>query len=320
VTAGAAASRPPARRQLVIWNPAAGSKAGLPTNPTTEDDLRRTMRKAGLGEDLFAGGSEEATRQRVRDAVAAGVELIVAAGGDGTAGLVAEEIIGTSTALGILPLGSAMNIGRSLGIPRDLDAAAEILATGEIVAVDVGRALDGPFFEMASVGINAAVLAEAHRLAEGAWDSIMGMIRAIVTYRPATMRLEMDDETVESGALMVVVANTPFTGAGLTLAPEARMDDGRFDIAVYRHFSRWELTRHVLSIVAGRRRYSPKLRTYRSTRVRIAAHRPLPARADARSLGTTPLELEVVPRALRVMVPRRQARAPMAAGGPALTG
>jgi diacylglycerol kinase (ATP) len=318
VTAGRAESRLPTRRTLVIWNPAAGSKAGLATNATTEDDLRRTMRTAGLGDDLFTGGSEEATRQRVRDAVVEGVELIVAAGGDGTAGLVAEEIIGTPTALGILPLGSAMNIGRSLGIPRDLDAAAEILATGEIVAVDVGRAPDGLFFEMASVGINAAVLAEAHRLAEGAWDSILGMIRAILTYRPATMTLEMDDETVETGALMVVVANTPFTGAGLTLAPEARMDDGQFDIAVYRHFSRWELTRHVLSIMAGRRRYSPKVQTHRSKRVRIAAHRPLPARADDRDLGTTPLELEVVPGVLRVMVPRRQGRRPMAAGGPAL--
>ena len=70
------------------------------------------------------------------------------------------------------------------------------------------------------------MLAEAHRLAQGAYDSILGMLRAIVTYRPATMTLEMDEETVETGALMVVVANTPFTGAGLTLAPEARMDDG----------------------------------------------------------------------------------------------
>lgn len=318
MTAAAIASHIPERRLLVIWNPAAGSKAGVRTSVTSEDALRQTMRRAGLDGDLFVSPSAEATRRRVREAVESGVDVIAVAGGDGTAGLVAESLMGGPTALGILPLGSAMNIGRSLGIPRDLEAAARILADGDIVAVDVGRAPDGPFFEMASVGINAAVLGEAHKLAEGAYDSILGMLKAILTYRPATMTIEMDEETVETGALMVVVANAPFTGAGLTLAPEARLDDGRFDIAVYRHFSRWELARHVVAIAAGRRRYSPKVRTFRSARVRITAHRPLPIRADARSLGTTPVELEVMPKAVRVVVPRRGARAPAAAGGPAL--
>lgn len=309
----------PARRYLVIWNPAAGSKAGLPTKATTEDEVRQAMHTAGIGDELVVGASEDESRRRIRQAVAAHVDVIVAAGGDGTAGLVAEMILGTSTALGILPLGSAMNIARSLGIPRDLAAAAEILATGEIAEIDVGKAPDGHFFEMASVGINAAVLAEAHRIKEGAHGSIVGMLRAIVAYRPATMTLEMDEETVETGALMVVVANTPFTGIGLTLAPDARLDDGKFDIDVYRHFSRWELLRHVVSIVAGRRRYSPKVRTYRSARIRIAARRPLPARADARDLGVTPIELEVVPGALRAVVPPRRSRAPASRGGPALT-
>jgi diacylglycerol kinase family enzyme len=97
------------------------------------------------------------------------------------------------------------------------------------------------------------------------------------------------------------------------------MDDGLFDIAVYRYFSRWELVRHGLSIIAGRRSYSPKVRTYRSAAVRIDARRPLPARADARSLGTTPIRLEIVPRALRVIAPRAPDRPAPEAGGPALT-
>jgi diacylglycerol kinase (ATP) len=307
-----------AGRVLVVWNPTAGSKAGLPTNGVTEDELRATMRAAGLGDDLFVGETEDAARRRIRAAVDSGVEMIVAAGGDGTAGLVAEAIVGTPAALGILPLGSAMNIARSLGIPREISAAADILVTGEIATVDVGRASDGLFFEMASVGINAAVLGEAHKLAEGSYRSILGLLRAIIVYRPATMTIELDDETVRTGALMIVIANTPFTGAGLTLAPDARMDDGLFDVAVYRHFSRWELIRHGLSIIAGRRSYSPKVRTYRSATVRIDSRRPLPARADARDLGTTPLELKIVPRALRVIVPRSTDRTSPDQGGPAL--
>ena len=322
LTAGAdgpAAPPPVDRRFLVLWNPAAGSKAGLPTNTIGEAELREAMRVHGLGDDLYAGPSEDAVRDRIRAAVDARVDVIVAAGGDGTAGLVAEGVRGSSSALGILPLGSAMNIARSLGIPRDLDAAANILATGDVATMDVGRAPDGVFYEMASIGINAAVLGEAHRLAEGSYDSIIGMIRAILTYRPATMIIELDGETVRTGALMMVVANAPYTGAGLTLAPEARLDDGLFDVAVFRHFSRWELVRHGLAILAGRRAYSPKMRTYRSSRVRVSSHRPLPARADDRDLGTTPVELVVEPHAINVVVPRLSARAAPSAGGPALT-
>jgi diacylglycerol kinase (ATP) len=308
-----------ARRFVIIWNPTSGTKAGLSTNAIGEPELREAMRTHGLGDELYAGPSEAAARERIRKAVEDGVEVIVAAGGDGTADLVAEGIRGSSSALGILPLGSAMNVARSLGVPRDLDEAARILATGEIATIDVGCAPDGPFYEMASVGINAALLGEAHKLAEGAYHSILGMLRAIVAYRPATMIIELDEGTVRTGALMLVVANAPFTGAGLTLAPDARLDDGKFDVVVYRHFSRWELIRHGFAILAGRRAYSPKIRTWRSSRVRISSHRPLPARADDRDLGTTPLELTVDPRAVRVVVPRRATRAAAAAGGPALT-
>ena len=306
------------RRHLLIWNPAAGTKAGLPTNVTSEAELRRAVGTAGIEAELFVGKTEEETRERVRAAVRDGVDVVVAAGGDGTAGLVAEIVIGTSTALGLLPLGSAMNIGRSLGIPRDLASAAQVLASGDIVRIDVGRVADELFFEIVSIGINAAVLAKAHRIAEGDYGSAVGLVRALVTYRPATMTLEMDSGTVRTGALMIAVANAPFTGIGLALAPDARLDDGRFDVAVFRHFSRWELVRHAVSIVAGRRRYSPKVRTFRTARVRISAHRPLPARADAHDLGTTPLVLEVVPRALRVVVPARPLRVPADEGGPAL--
>ena len=307
------------RRFVVIWNPTSGSKAGLPTNTIGEKELRRAMADHGLGDDLFESPSEDAARARIRAAVDDGVEVIVAAGGDGTADLVAEGIRGSASALGILPLGSAMNVARSLGIPRDLEEAATILATGDIESIDVGRAPDGPFYEMASVGINAAVLGEAHKLAEGRNRSIVGIIRAIVAYRPATMIIELDEGTVRTGALMLVVANAPFTGVGLTLAPDARLDDGKFDVVAYRHYSRLELIRHGLAIMAGRRAYSPKIRTWRSTRVRISSHRPLPARADDRDLGTTPLELSVDAKAVRAVVPRRATRASPAAGGPALT-
>src|SRR2546430_10215797 len=124
----------------VIWNANAGSKAGLPTNRSSEQQLRELMQKHGLGDGLIATESEEEAIAATRDAVAKGYAVVAAAGGDGTAGPIAFELLGTNTALGILPLGSAMNVARSLGIPRELDAAAEILAARRVRSIDVAEA------------------------------------------------------------------------------------------------------------------------------------------------------------------------------------
>jgi diacylglycerol kinase (ATP) len=117
------------------------------------------------------------------------------------------------------------------------------------------------------------------------------------------MSIELDDETVRTRALMVTASNGPYTGLGMTVAPDARLDDGAFDVRVFRGFSKPELLRHLVSIAFGRRKYSPHVSTYRSARVRIESARPLPSRADSHDMGTTPIEFTVKPRALRVVVP-----------------
>ena len=89
----------------------------------------------------------------------------------------------------------------------------------------------------------------------------------------------------------------------MTVAPHARLDDGQFDVRVFRRFSQARLLRHLVSIAFGRYRYAPEADTYRSRTVRIESARPLPARADGRDLGTTPVEFSIRPKALRVVVP-----------------
>jgi YegS/Rv2252/BmrU family lipid kinase len=287
----------------VLWNPTAGTKAGLPTNAMTEDRLREVMARHGLGEDLVVPASEEAARAAAKAAATDECDIVVAAGGDGTAGLVAFELVGSRTALGILPLGSAMNVARSLGIPRDADEAAAIIAAGHVREIDVGDANGTPFLEVGSVGINAAVLGEAHRFDEGHRGSLVGILRALIRFQPARMRITLDDRRIATRALMVAVANAPYTGIGFTFAPDARLDDGLFDVRVFDHFSKWELVRHFGSIALGRRAYAPKVHTYRAARVRVEARHPRPARVDATDLGTTPVDFTLKPSALRVVSP-----------------
>ena len=135
VTAGVvvtATSLPPVgqRTVRVLWNPNAGRKAGIPTNTASRESLTDLLGRFGLGSELLETKSEDHARSLVHEAVAAHYDVVVAAGGDGSIGLVAGELRGTTTALGILPLGSIMNIPRMLDIPRDLEGAAGVLRDG----------------------------------------------------------------------------------------------------------------------------------------------------------------------------------------------
>ncbi|HET9613551.1 MAG TPA: diacylglycerol kinase family protein, partial [Candidatus Limnocylindrales bacterium] len=218
--------------------------------------------------------------------------------------IVATQLLGSDTVLGILPLGSVMNVARSLGLPRDLEAAADVIATGEVRQIDVGEARGRPFFEAGSVGMNAAMFGAAQDFDGGDWTAIARTIWVAIRYRPARMSIDLDDRRIQTRALMVTVSNGPYTGAGMTVAPGARLDDGRFDVRVFRHLSKPRLLRHLLSIAFGRYRYAPEVETYRSRFVRIEGASPLPARADSHDLGTTPIEFTTRPAVLRVVVPR----------------
>lgn len=261
------------------------------------------MRDNGLGCDLRATTSEEEAREAAHDAQRDGIDVLVAVGGDGTVGTLTGELAGSPVALGILPAGSVMNIARSLGLPRTIEEAAHIVATGTIRPMDVGEAAGRAFYETGSIGMNAAMFREAQRFEGGDWTSIARTVWVALRYRPARIRLELDEGIVHTTALMVTVGHGPYTGLAMTVAPSARLDDGLFDVSVFRGFSKWELLRHLHGIAFGRRRYSPRISTYRSARVRITSVHPLPCRIDSHNLGTTPVDFRVRPGALRVIVP-----------------
>ena len=310
--AGHAPSQRPVTRAVVVWNPGAGRKVGLPTNvDLDEDGVRALFADAGVTIDLRRTASEDEATETVR-AAARGADPIVAAGGDGTVRLAVRALLdatrdGTAVpALGILPLGSVMNVARSLDIPRDPAAAARIVADGRERPMDVGE-IDGwgPFLEGVAVGLHAELFAEGAALDGG--DPV-APFRAIVTafrYRPSRLRLELDDgRSVRTRALVTSISNGPFAGIGFTVAPGARLDDGLLDVRVFERFSRWELLRHFWSIAAGRRRYEPRVQTLRSSTVQLSSASPLRVRADGEDAGTTPVRIRVRPHALRVIAPR----------------
>jgi diacylglycerol kinase (ATP) len=297
-----------ATRYRVIRNPAAGIASALSPGSDSAAAIRTLLERHGVPADAVEPADEAAARAAVDQAVADGVDVVVAAGGDGTIHLVADGLLGTDRALGILPLGRVMNVARSLGIGRDVEAAADVLAAGHVRSIDVGEATttDGrtvTFLEAGSVGLNAAIFREVARVDSGDVRSILRTIWVALRYRPARMTIELDEGVLRTRALMVTVSVGPYIGLGMTVAPGARLDDGRFDVRVFRRFSKLELVRHLASIAFGRRRYAPQVSSYRSSRVRITSARPLPARADSYDLGSTPIAFRTRAGALRVVAP-----------------
>jgi diacylglycerol kinase (ATP) len=292
------------RRVRVIWNPTSGRKGGLPTNHASRELLLDLLPRHGLGEELIVPGSEQEAVEAARDAVERGYDVVVAAGGDGTIGLVAKQLIGSHTTLGILPLGSVMNIPRMLGLPRDLEGAARILADGHVRTIDVGQVGDHLFYEAGSVGLHAAATRELPEVDRGDYGAIVRSVAAAARYLPSVMRLELDgDRVIETTALLVAVANGPFIGPGLPVAPEASLDDGLFDVRVFLHGTKGELARDLASVTTGHRPDERHTLTERASHVRISSPRPLPVRADAVDLGTTPVDFTIRPGVLAVVAP-----------------
>jgi diacylglycerol kinase (ATP) len=294
---------------IVIFNANAGQKRRGPAPPVTEETLRELLDRHGITARIVATGSEEDATRAVHEAIEAGHETIIAAGGDGTIGQIATQLISTGhteVALGMIPLGSVMNVPRMVGVPRELEEAAEVLKQNRTRLIDVGEASSGAkhvtFYETASVGMNAAMFGAAQHLEDGDWGSPFKVLAVAFRYRPARMVVELDDRSITTRALMVTISNGAYMGVAMTVAPDARLDDGRFDVHVFRRFSKLELLRHLASIAFGRRRYAPSVDTYRSAKVRVTSARPLPCRADSHDMGTTPLECVSKRQGLKVVV------------------
>jgi YegS/Rv2252/BmrU family lipid kinase len=292
----------------LIFNPNAGQKLGLSTNAAGADEVQAALRAEGIPFDPWPTEHAGHATELARQAVAEGRQLVIAAGGDGTVNEVAQGLAGTETVLGLMPLGSIMNIARTLWVPRDLALAARTIADGKVLAMDMGRIGERFFLEAAGVGLDAGLFGYFERLEEGA--SRLATLRAALRFLgqlgSPRLTLEYDGGArIQARAPMVSVANGPYVGAAYAIAPGARIDDGLLDVVVFRQASIPRVLLH-LALIAGGRALPPppEARTLRVRWVRISRRRgrTLPVHADGDPSGVTPAEFQAAPAALRVIV------------------
>jgi len=307
---------PAGTRIKVIVNPVSGKKGGITTNAAGMGEVRTVLEANNIQADIVETEYPEHATQLAEEAVSEGYDVVIACGGDGTISEVATALIGKKTTLGILPVGSANNVARMMHVPFALEEAARLLRLGEIRSIDVGRCNGQYFLETAGVGLDAALFPILNQVDKGEYIRLWEAARTLFRYRPHRVTLVLDKKIVRARALVVLVANGPYWGYSVPLAPDAKVDDGEFDVVVFRNFSKTDFIRHLMAALLnrdgveepgsqhgrGRRTHHPKLQTYRARQVRVLARgRPLPVHADAQSRGYTPVSIEIVPGVLRVI-------------------
>jgi YegS/Rv2252/BmrU family lipid kinase len=296
----------------LVVNPAAGRGRSL-----------RALAAATAALDAAAAryqASESGSLDHAREiaARAAGLgHVVVAVGGDGTAGALAGVAAGAGALYGIIPAGNGNDFARVLGIPLDAAKAALALTTGRERRVDliaVSAAGQAEIIVAGSVYAGlpsvAGEIANRTRWLRGPAVYPAAALRALAGWAPTSFRVEVGGRAREFAGYAVVVANSAYFGAGMKVAPSAEIDDGLLDVLVMTQAPRLAFLRVLLKIRSGTHIGLPQISQDRGREVTVTADRDLPAAADGDTLpgaaplrGGTPLRIRALPGALRVLVP-----------------
>jgi diacylglycerol kinase (ATP) len=295
----------------VILNPVAGRGYGARVEPR----LRQLLKAEGIDHDLVRTEGRWHAPKLAAQAISDGYELVVAAGGDGTMhevvnGLMAAAGDGVAGTLGVLPIGSGSDFAHTVGVPPDLQAACHRLANGTERVVDLGwLAVDGGtprwFDNTVGIGFDGVVTLEAlkfKRLRGMALYLPVVLKTVFVAFKAPQVSIRYDDQELDMTALMVVVCNGPREGGGFFVAPEARPDDGLFDLCVADEVGKLGMLRLIPHFMQGTHIHQPTVTMARARRVTITSPDPLVAHADGEMLCTAghTIECELLPKRLRV--------------------
>jgi YegS/Rv2252/BmrU family lipid kinase len=260
--------------------------------------------------DIHEITGEDDVAQVCREACANGATLVIAAGGDGTVGSVANGLIGSEVPLGIVPLGTGNDLARILGIPLDLEAALQAIATEplllEIDALNVGGQY---FLSNVSVGISPHIMDEtssAQKQRFGLLAYVWTTLRRLRLFRRRRYHLTIDGETRVVRASEVLISNTTLLqSVTQVFGPPEHLNDGQLEVYLVTARTLVDYLRMVWNLLRGRatRKELIHLTMKRSMTIESRGRRRL-VQADGEVIGHTPVTVELAPRALRVAMPR----------------
>jgi len=285
-------------RTLLITNP--GSRSG---ESDIDDAAERLEREGDLNrvhpdrpQDL-----PEAIRKHAGNA-----DRIVLGGGDGTVNLALDVLLEVDKPVGLLPMGTANDLARSLDIPTDLDKAVDVIVRGNTRRIDVARVNGVSFINAIGIGLGPQMTREMDSESKsrfGVLAYLIGITRALRGYPAFTARITSDGGEHQGRYLQVTVANGIHYGGGMTIADDAKIDDGKLDVLLTREQSRLSLLGNALRFRSGLTHNADTLTHWRCTSLELESDETLDVTADGEFLTETPVDVSVIPRALTLFAP-----------------
>lgn len=297
-------------RALLIHNPAAG-----PRNINREISLVVSdIERQGWHVELELTQKPGDATTLAREAALAGYDLAIAAGGDGTVNEVVNGLVGSQTALAVLPVGVGNLWAKQIGLPTytltnplRLREAAEAIVAGTVRSIDVGK-VDGHYFLCwAGIGLDAQVTAEMEPRTRytkrlGILPYIIAAVTVAQDFEGFRTRVSIDGSIVRGRALLVLISNVQ-RYCGIYVGSETLIDDGLLDVFVFKGLGFPYALSHMFNMLSRRHLSDPRVVHRKARHIEVQTEWAIPVQVDGDPISRTPVTVEVVPLGLRTVVP-----------------
>jgi len=285
----------------IIANPVAGRGKAKASIERVISILRERKVEFDLTLTHAPGEATELAQNAVKD----GWKAIISLGGDGTASEIIGGLAGSDSALGIICCGTGNDFARNLGLPTDIGRALNVILSDKRRRIDVGCERDQIFANIAGIGFSSDVTAQANAMQKvnGSLSFFAATYKALSSLKAKPVRIELDDETIETEIVNITISNMRYAGGGMIFAPDAIVDDGLFDICVIGKISKLSLAMTFPQMYRKTGPKHPALMRFKSSKIRISSDQPLAKMFDGNINGETPLEAKIIPQAIEVIVP-----------------
>jgi YegS/Rv2252/BmrU family lipid kinase len=290
-------------RVVLVFNPESGRARA---KETMLERVVPLLSRAGMSVDVRPterpGHATEIAAQAALD----GIERVLGWGGDGTLNEVMRALVGTETALGVLPGGTVNVFAREVGIPRSIEAAVATFVGGELRRIPVGVASGRPFLLMTGVGLDAEVVCRLkagfkHALGAGAFW--LDGFRMLASYSMPMLWIRSEGREIEGSGL--IAGKIRRYGPRYRITSEARLEEPLLHVVVFRGRKRRDYLRYLAGVVGGFHLRFDDVLSFKAGALSVQADSKVPYQIDGEFGGVTPVDLEVRDAALSVVLPRR---------------
>ncbi|MBF2083178.1 lipid kinase [Thermoleptolyngbya sp. C42_A2020_037] len=233
------------------------------------------------------------------------LDLVIIGGGDGTLNRVVDVLVETQLPLGILPLGTANDLARTLGLPQSVPDACRAIAQGKRRSIDLGWVNGKYFFNVASLGLSVKI---TRRLSQGMkqrWGILayaISAVQALTQLHPFRAEIRVDGETIAVKTLQIAVGNGRYYGGGMAIAEDAAIDDQRLDLYSLEVKHLWQFIPLLWKMRRGQQASLPWVRGLHGQEIEIHTREPHAINTDGEITTATPATFRVIPQALTVLV------------------